>query len=270
MTNSAAETTPATQTFEQALESVVTFQPNTQVVGIPITLFEDHAEVEIMPGVKKQISHTSLKEMLDRSLNTVEDKLEIKGMLLPSNVTFFSQTNNHIRFNTYYPGGNRTMLYNDRKLEIVAPNIVLAFSLKKDGADWLVESVYYYCTDLPISKLPKIFIDKASPAIGTYILPMSNTYDAGNMCYGNNSMPARFKDNNFRGLDWYFRFLWETPFNNDLGIKAVGSVGVSTWYSLLEKLAKAGTTFPYRDLRGWKQIDGAVPSTSELGNSRER
>jgi hypothetical protein len=234
---------------------------------LPLVLFSDYAEIDMGKGVKKQISHASLKEILDRSLNTVETSVDIKGMLLPSNVFFFSQTKNKIMFNVYYAGGNRNMIYGEQKLEIAAPNIIIAFTLKKDLDDWIVESAYYFCTDLPVSKLPKTFIGQISNKEGIYLLPMSNTYDQGNMCYGNNAMPARFKDNNFRGLDWYFRFLWETPFNNDLGIRAVGDrIGVSAWYKLLEKLAKEKKTFPYKDLRGWKKLEGSVESTSEIGD----
>jgi hypothetical protein len=262
---------PAVPTFEQAVQAQNGSAGMADV--LKLELFKDYAEIDMGNNVKKQISHETLRDILNKTLNTAQPQSEtIKGMLMPSNVFFMSQTANRLHFNTYYLGGKRSLLYGDRKMEIMTPNIIISFTLRKDGSDWIIDSeaTKYFCTDLPLNKLPKDFINQISHKDGIYLLPMSNTYDEGKMCYGNNSMPARFKDNNFRGLDWYFRYLWETPFNNDLGIRAVGSVSVSTWYDLLARMARENKTFPYRDLRGWKEIDGAIPSTSELGRDRDR
>lgn len=260
---------PKVMTFEESMGKILegNVNPSAPSEAIPMVLYKDFVEVEVEPGVKRHIPYKALKEIIDRTIGTVETSTSIAGTLLPSNVYFMSQTERELRLMCYYPGGNRDMLYNEEKLHIVAPNIVIAYTLKREKEDWIMGTEIYMCTDLPISKLPKTFMAGPDASKGLYLLPMSNTYDAGNMCYGNNQMPRRFKENNLRGMDWYFRFLWETPFNNDLGIRAVRDVGVGDWYRLLAKLAKAGKGFPYKDLRNWRAIDGAVQSTSELGNN---
>lgn len=235
--------------------------------GIPLTLFKDHVQVTLTDGVNRQISYAGLKELIDRSINVKEVVAEVEGMSLPSNVFFISQSARELRFNCYYPGGNRDMLFEESKKHIVTPNVIISFILQRENKDWIVKQSHYMCTDLPISKLPKTFISGVDKSKGIYVLPMSNTYEDGKMCFGGNSMPARMKDNQFRGLDWYFRFLWETPFNSDLGIKAIGNaMNPGNWYNLLAKLAKEGKTFPYPDLSGWRQMEGAVPSESALKN----
>jgi hypothetical protein len=235
------------------------------VTALPIVMFNDYVEVEIHNGVKKHLSYNSFKDIINRSLNQVSEAPVISGMLPPSNMIFISQTEQALHINVYHPGANRDMLYGSRKLNVAVPNIVIGFTLKKDTGDWVVQTAHYYCTDLPVSKLPKTFINSVSHAKGIYDLPMSNTYGGGGMCYGGNSMPARFKDGNLRGLDWYFRYLWETPFNNDLGIRAIGGkVGVERWYNILADAAKNNKGFPYKDLEGYRELDGSPPSYSAI------
>lgn len=264
----------STVSFEDAIKNIVDSGqvPTTGASkGIPMVLFNDHVEVTFESGAKRQIPYAGLKELIDRSINVKEAVAEIQGMTLPSNVFYLSQSARELRMTCYYPGGNRDMLYGDNKMHIVAPNIVISYILKKENTDWIIQSAIYMCTDLPVSKLPKTFISAPSHSQGIYVLPMSNTYAEGNMCYGGNQMPARFKDNQFRGLDWYFRYLWETPFNSDLGIRAIGSVMQPTeWYGLLAKLAKENKTFPYPDLHGWRQMEGAVASESAIPASHRR
>ena len=248
--------------FDKAVALAFRNAGSTSSPSITINLCEHFVEIPDDKGIKRVISYEDLKAMIDRSLATTETVIDIRGSMLPSNVFFISQNKSNMYINCYYPGGNRNMIYGEKTMEVVTPNIVISHILKVDGNDWLVQSSKFMCTDLPISKLPKKFIEGHNSSDGLYLLPMSNTYQEGNMCYGGNHMPARFKDNNLRGLDWYYRFLWETPFNNDLGIKAIGdSHSVRDWYSLLEKEAKDKKPFPYKALRGYKVRD----SVSEPG-----
>lgn len=230
--------------------------------ALPVLMLTDHVEVEVHTGVKKKISYADFKDIINRALNQVESAPIIAGTLLPSNTIFFSQTNNSIFINVYHPGCIREMLYHrdgGKKRKVVTPNIVMGFEMRKDGEDLIVAKALYFCTDLPVSRLPRNWIGGASHSQGIYELPMSNTYGGGTMCYGSNSMPARFKDNNLRGLDWYFRFLWETPFNDDLGVRAVARLDtVQGWYNELQKIADEGGNFPYTRLAGYAPVSGAV------------
>lgn len=258
-TQNTAEVLPKVMTFEEALSNTMNSSTApTSSEAIPMVLHKDFVEVEVERGVKRQIPYKALKDIIDRTIGTVETTTHIAGTLMPSNVFFMSQTDRELRLMCYYPGGNRDMLYNNDKLHIVAPNVVVAYTLKREKDDWIMCSEIYMCTDLPISKLPKTFVSQPDAKQGLYLLPMSNTYSEGNMCYGGNQMPRRFKDNNLRGMDWYFRFLWETPFNDDLGIRAVGDVRVREWYHELANLAKENKPFPYKRLRGWRDLNGGT------------
>jgi hypothetical protein len=243
----------------------------SRVASVAVNMLPDHVEMETTPGVKKLISYASFKEIVNRALNNTVSDPVIAGMLPPSNVIFISQSESTLNINSYYPGGNRDMLYtgaSSGKMHIVAPNIIIGWTMRKEASDWIVSSANYFCTDLPVGKLPRTFINKVLHTKGIYDLPMSNTYGGGAMCYGSNSMPARFKDNNLRGLDWYFRFLWETPFNDDLGVRAIGSnMRPSAWYTALAKQAKDNKVFPYVDLSGYKKIEGSPDSESVLRKS---
>lgn len=244
------------KSFEEAFQEHL--QSPGQIISmeaLPITMFKDYVEVEITAGVKKLLTYEDFKLLIDKALNDVKVESSIKGMLPPSNMIFFNQTATSIQLNCYYTGTTREMLYGSTKMNIVTPNIILSITLRRENSDWLVNDTRYLCTDLPVNKLPKTFIQEVQPSKGIYLMPMSNTYDDGRMCFGGNSMPVRFKDENLRGLDWYFRYLWETPFNSDLGIRAIGSsMGVTDWYRHLAAIAKEGKPFPYTSLNRYKPI----------------
>ncbi len=226
------------------------------VDAVPVLLLKDFVEVEISKNVKKQIGYKEFREILGRGINDTTD-VKIEGLLPPSNLIFLSQTAKQVRLNCYYSSAVRDMLYGSQKLRIVTPNVIISHTLNKDGEDWVLANTMYFSTDNPISKLPRTFISQVSNRDRIYYHAMSNTYDLGNMCYGGNAMPSRFKDNNLRGLDYYFNFLWTTPFNDDLGIRGASYDSVRGWYRLLADLAKEKKGYPYDKLRGWtKHPDG--------------
>jgi hypothetical protein len=259
-------------TFNEKFDAIMSDKSKEQIFSaLPVVMFQDHVEVEVHQGVKKHISYASFKELINRSLNEVVANPIITGMSPPSNLIFMSQTENALHLNCYHSGGIKDMLYLNTKLKIVAPNIIIGFTLAKESNDWIVRSAHYFSTDLPVSKLPRAFINTPDPGKGIYDLPMSNTYGGGPMCYGSNSMPARFKDGNLRGLDWYYKYLWETPFNSDLGIRAISDrVAVNQWYEVLAKFAEEGKGFPYCDLQGYQKLDSSPTSESAIATIRNR
>lgn len=255
------------KSFESELAELAELPANQRSrSALVVTMLQDHVEVEIHAGLKKQISYGSFKEIINKSLNQVDvETAVITGFSPPSSVFFISQSANAMSLNCYYPGGNKPLIYGSRKMEFAAPNIIIGFTLKKDSSDWVIASANYFCTDLPVGKLPRTFINSVDHKKGIYLLPMTNTYGGGNMCYGGNSMPARFKDNNLRGLDWYYKYLWESPFNNDLGLQSINNkVDPGKWYEMLDKCAKRNDVFPYVDLAGYRALDGSIPSKSVI------
>ena len=231
---------------------------------IKASLYDTYVELETNPGQKKLIDYTSFKTIINNICKS-ENSVEItKGLLPPSNMIFLSQSSDEMCINCYYPEGIKPLQFDAQggnpekrytKMDIIVPNIILSVSFKKDTntGDWLVSGVHYLCTPTPVSKLPNSFIRTPDRANNIFVLPMSNTYDNGNMCYGSNQMPARFRDGNLRGIDWYYRYLWESPFNSDLGIIAIGSeMSPTNWYKLLNKIAsEKDPVFPYNKLKGF-------------------
>lgn len=228
---------------------------------LEFSLCKEYVEIEVIKGMKKKISHIDFRKIIsEMEIYTSTDKISAGGILPPSNIIFISVSNTEILLSCYYPGIVRTMLYGSNKYDIVTPNIIISHTLKIDNKDWVIYSSKYFCTDLPISKLPKTFINNISHSTRVFLLPMTNTYDDGKMCYGGNTMPARYKDNNLRGLDYYFTFLWNTPFNDDLGVKALAQDRGSpnAWYTLLKNTALKNKPFPYSKLSGWVKGDYSV------------
>jgi hypothetical protein len=252
---------------EQAYDTLVAQVSSTPGIEfkaeyIGVKLFGDYVELDLGNNLKKCVSYPDFRQILGQVV-TEQVKEEIPGILPPSNMIFFAITGKEIKLTCYYPSSIRPLQYHDQKMEIVTPNMLISHILKKDGKDWIVQSSTYLCTDNPVNKLPKTFINGIDHKNRIYLSALSNTYNEGRMCFGNNSMPVRFRDDNLRGLDYYYRFLWETPFNDDLGLYALsrGDHSVSSWYHSLEDLAKNNKSYPYERLQGYtKHPDGLVPA----------
>jgi len=244
---------PIPNSFEQEIEllkKVSTVEMITH--GISLTMFEQYLEINGKgPHAKKQICYKDFITILNQG--QAVPTAEIKGLLLPSNVIFISHNDKEIRMNCYYSAADKPLLYNSSKMEVKTPNIIISHKLNKNGKDWVTNQTRFFATDLPVSKLPKTFIENCDYDQRIFLFPFPNMYEQGNMCYGGNSMPARYVDDNLRGLDYYYKFLWETPFNDDLGVRGVtGHSGSKDWLNKLAKCNKDNTPFPYESLRGYK------------------
>jgi hypothetical protein len=250
---------------EQEFDKVVaelTASPDSNFSAnyLDVKLFQDYVEIDMGTQGKKSLSYPDFRHILGNVVHE-QVKEDLPGILPPSNMIFFSQNSKEIRLSCYYPSSIRPLLYNGMKMEIVAPNMIISHVLRRDGKDWVTYSSKYFCTDNPINKLPKTFIDDVDHNRRIFLSALSNTYAEARMCTGGNHMPARFKDDNLRGLDWYYKFLWESPFNDDLGIAAVRGMYVSDWYNILSQAAKDGKSYPYEKLSGWtKHPDGLIPA----------
>lgn len=280
-----AETSNVNPDFKPLLE--VLLKPEYSVPGdashsldVSFRVMQENAEIQMSDGTKKLVSLDTLLDILGRAVGEgarKQDLVEIPGMLMPSNVFYMGINKSRMELNVYHPGVVKDMLYNGNKKTVVTPNIIISFILTKDNkakadSDWLITQTRYFCTDLPVPKLPKGFIENVNPGGGIYLFPFSNTYAEGHMCYGSNQPPPRFKADNLRAIDWYYKFLWEGSFNDDLGIKALASkwrerVNPRMWYTVLEKAAKDNKPFPYPDLSGWHKREGAMPSEGLLDSS---
>jgi hypothetical protein len=219
------------------------------VLGKKILLFEQHVEVELDNGMTKTISIADFQNALARCLNVEE---ETRGFLMPANCFFFAIGITEIKLSCFYPGRKRRISFSPGgsrggKTEYVIPfpNIIISHKLKRNAgkADWTASK--YIATSKPITQIPLKFVWDLDPVNQLWSLPFSNIYEDGRLCYGGNSVPKQFVDN-FRGLDWHFAVLYNSPFNHDLGVRnTTKSWGVDSWYAELER----HEIFPYEFLQ---------------------
>jgi hypothetical protein len=227
-------------------------EPKVEVLLQDVQIFTDHVKVILNGGVEKAISLNDFRNILNSVIGIHEDQ-KLEGFNLPSNVFYFAKSGNEIQLSCYYQARKAVIQYYDKKMPIVMPNVIISHVLERTGEKiWRVRSSKYFCTDFSVSRLPRDFINRLDHSNHIFLLPMSNTYDNGNMCYGGNQMISRFSENNLRGLDWYYQYMFESPFNDDLGVYAIRrSMPPKEWYALLSELAKEDKPFPYEKLTGY-------------------
>jgi hypothetical protein len=215
------------------------------VKALPITMYANHVTCEV-GGVEKSIHIDDFTNMLEL-MSSGRPKV-MNPISLPAGCFAFVATDTQINLSCYYPEVIREIKYKpngNKEVSFVIPfpNLIITFTLKKDiDKMWVVQSANYFCTTKKITQLTdKEFIVKREPSQGIFRLPFPNVYGSDTMCYGENTMPARH-NNNLRGLDYYYQFLFTSPFNNDLGVSGLTqSFTPEAWFKHLSKLG----AFPY-------------------------
>jgi hypothetical protein len=238
-----------------------------EVKGQEVTIFPTHAEVKMPSGSIKCISIADLTAALS---STLQDEIQSASLLLPANCYYWSQTVKDLKLSCYYPGRIRTIMHvgydaedpskTKKEYEIPFPNIIVSHKLARNGDKWEWKEARYLATSKSISQLPLTFLWAPESKEQLWAIPFTNTYAAGNLCYGSNSLPRQFRDN-FRGIDWHFALLYSTPFNDDLGIPstASGNWVPAKWFKELSK----HKVFPYELLKfGKKPIESKSTATN--------
>lgn len=209
-----------------------------------VRLFSTHVEVTIN-NLKKNISLETFKEILDGMM--VESDSTIPAFQLPYGCYSFAVSGTSMQIGCYYPSSKRTIIYKpgDReyKYEVVMPNVVIAHFLSKDKNQWVVDRTKYFCTSKTVTQLPEALLMQSDRGNNIFLIPISNMYDNGEMCFGNNTMPRRMTQN-LRGLDYYYQILFDAPYNNDLGVKALRLGSPVDWFPQWAEC----TEFPYQRL----------------------
>lgn len=212
-----------------------------------VKLYKDYVELNLANGLKKVITIEDFKHALDKSLN-IQVKLDYN--LLPPNCYLFGKSVDKAVIGCYYTGEIREIQYlSDKssgrldKYKIPFPNIIITTNLTKAAQKWTVASVQFFSTIKTIGQLPTTPIESSQRSNGIWSLALPNMYADGKMCYGHNSVPYTFVDDNFKGLDWYYRLLYNSPFNSDLHVPEVRETP-ENWIKKLSKLEK----FPYEVL----------------------
>lgn len=246
---------------------------NTNKIGIPVpeeTLIDVNGQhvilledcVAFMLGdeksqVEKRITYEDFHAIVSAVVNH-RNEHTMEGFQLPSNCFYFGKSGNEIQLSCYYSERIAEIQHGSKKHTIKTPNIIISHQLTKHNSKtWRMEASRsrYFCTNAKVGNLPKTFINEVDHSKHVYLMPFPNTYSEGALCFGGNSMPTQFVDNNLRGLDWYYQVLFESPFNNDLGIRALANEpSIEGWFSTLATAAKENKPFPYEELRGYKAI----------------
>lgn len=230
--------------------------------GVDIKLLEDAAIVTMPNGTSKTISLQDCYNMISFAFQkAVEDNgAEI---MLPKNCIYIRTTSKTMYITLYYPEGTYDLHYQyggtDRKFKIPTPNIVVCLTLdittnSKGDAEARVTSAKYFCTDYPQGAFKVKHSTSVDHNLGLYLLPFSNIYEDAKLCTGENAMPTVMPRNDLRRLNWHFEVLWNSPFNNDLGLHAVRDweSNVQSWYVHLQERHQQGLKFPYEKLRGYR------------------
>lgn len=228
-----------------------------EVNGQEVVLLDDSVIVKGVGGIAKTVSYEDFINSILKAANTLYKETKL-ALTLPTSAFYVAVGPTEVDVSCYYEEGIKPFQFVTEKgevdkFDIVVPNIIVSHKLKREKNDWVNMDAYYTVTDTPVNKLPmdRLIMNVDRPK-HIYLMPFTNAYDSCNMCYGGNKMPARFVDNNLRGLDYYYNFLWESPFNNDLGIRSkVDRSKFGTpkqWYHFLRDLAKDKKPFPYEHL----------------------
>lgn len=223
---------------------------NTQ----PVFLMKDFVRADMGDGIVKDLSYEDFIGILSAAANSTISK-EDNSFKLPNGCFYISTGNNKVNIMCYYPEAIKPFKYQDgiriNSFDIVTPNMIVSHSLKKDTTgEMLLLDTRYLATDLQINELPPGFLTAPNRQKHLFLIPFTNAYNDCKMCFGNNRMPMRFPIDNLRGLDYYYSFLWDTPFNNDLGIRdKVSDFQIGAWYDNLKDIATKGGKFPYKNLR---------------------
>lgn len=229
--------------------------PSLKTLGQPLILYENWVELTMENGVSKAISMQNFFDILTTALSTTA-KTTMSDYILPANCYLFSISGTEMKVSCYYPAKAREIKYisgqstKPTEMTIALPNIIIAHTLKKREPGWQLVSTLYLCTDLGVNGIPTKHMVGPSKKDRIWNLPLPNMYGDGRMCFGQNTLLVNFTDN-LRGLDWYFKVLYESPFNNDLGIRGVSSQPTpSSWLKTLADRAAQGQDFPYNLLSG--------------------
>lgn len=228
-------------------------EPLVLVEGFSVDFMKTAVRITLPDGESKLMAYQeAIPVFREYFIGRDDDGSKSKATLFPPGVYAMEESSTHLKLAMYYPEGKQKIQYRTSapKLSVV-PNIIVRVDLRKSGQDFEIANSKYFATSIPFPELPRaVTAIEGSSSKVTY-LPFTNVYDDFRMCFGSNSMPRIFKNRDLRELFWYYNFLWNSPFNDDLGIRALRSnrdgyySDHGLWYTHLAKLAEDNKPFPY-------------------------
>ena len=205
-------------------------------------------------NIEKVISYDDFVSLLTASRDEKDGDTEEAGLWLPPNVYFFSKKKDTMRVGTYHPSSVQTLNYRGDRRSCLLPNIIISNTLVRQGSEWKVRDTRYFCTPTSLQEMVRRdFISGPNSASKIHLLPFTNIYADGRMCYGSALKISSFVLPDLRGLHSFYRIIIDSEFNGDLGISAIRSSSsyrsdYDGWFKHLSRLAKTNGDFPYSEL----------------------
>lgn len=252
------------KTVEAATEAAAILEAEKIVEtksAVKAEFLDNCVRVEFDHGYKKLLEYDDFDEVFRNMMGkvkTVEKSVEY-NLSWPANVIWSSVSATRIKLTCFYPGGIRNVDYRGTSLPRVTPSILISHTLDaKPGSagGWRVYEPLFFGTELPSSRIERKYYAAPSTATGIYLLPFANMYDNGRMCLGSNHLPLNLEKGDLRPLNAYYHVIFNSPFNQDLGVKALSPdsryASTDSWFKYLADLAKEpNPRFPFQELRGY-------------------
>lgn len=256
---SAAEPPAQETTGPVTEEKVAVAEPLvTSVSAQKFTFLLDAVIYHFPNGVDKTVSIHDFVDSINEAYAPIKQEA-IRSFILPQALRKFSPGVSSMKMTMYYPSCIQKIQHVARDsspvtYEVILPNIVITVTLEKGSKanSWTInrDNVRYLCTSSSYNRFTPEHYERAEPSKGVYIMPFPNMYENGRICFGNEThMPRDIINNNFSPIDQYFQFLFQTPFNDDLGVRGVSGYSPTDWWKYLQERAKNNQPFPYEKLR---------------------
>ena len=222
--------------------------------GISVDLLSESVRLNLGKGFYKFISYSDFASALLNIIDKDGGSTKGKEYIFPPNIFYLNVAPTNMQLSMYYPECVRELTYRSDTKPRVVPNIVISHSLHIHSDNkWRVSDTRYWSTAKPLSELERTAYLRSSPPAGFALLPFTNVYDTGSLCYGANVRISEVNLPDLRALHWYYEMLFTSPFNDDLGLKAVKrnskyKLDNVSWYKFLADLAEKGEKFPYNQI----------------------
>jgi hypothetical protein len=244
----------STSSTSISVEKKESIEELVEVFAIKAELLDSAVRIEYSPGLFKLVSYSDFLNIIRTNLDEKDgSKNKSEDYWLPSGTFFFQRYETGIKLCTYYPECVQNVNYRGNIRPTVVPNIIISSTLSKTNGgpkDLSLTDVRYYATKDPLGAIPRSFITLSS---NVSLLPFTNVYEDARLCFGESIKISKYKLPDLRGVHSLYQVLFDAPFNNDLGLRALKDKfsrrDYSSWYDHLAKLAKEKKPFPYHELR---------------------
>lgn len=250
MTSETVKETPKETEVAEKVEEI-------EVSGLRVDLLPSFVRVYLANGVTRDVSHEEFTKSLLGYYNLLQATEEVNlDLKLPRNTYRVQKTSTGLILGQYYPESIQQVNYNETVRPSITPNIIITSILSLVAGtknDYKLDNATYWATSRSYEEFSKDIVRRADHSRHIGLLPFTNVYDEGHLCYGNNSVTRDFKAGNLLAVRTYYDVLWHPSiFNNDLGVRALRNqdrdYSIPDWYTKLANCAKDGLPFPYADI----------------------